>query len=94
MGRISEHTYGKGANNMRVTAAELKINLGKYIECAAIRDIIITRKGKEVAPLTSVEGKKKDAFRSLRGLIKGVDLTVDEIRNERLGRHNEDSTSC
>ena len=74
---------------MRVSATELKMNMGKYIERAAVEDIIITRNGKDIALLTNVEGKKKDALKSLRGLIKGAELTRDEIRKERLGRYSE-----
>lgn len=73
---------------MRVSATELKMNMGKYIERAALEDIIITRNGKDVALLTNVEGKKKDALKSLRGIIKGIDLNQDEIREERLGKYN------
>jgi prevent-host-death family protein len=76
---------------MRISATELKMNIGKYIKRAAIEDIIITRNGKEVALLTNVEGKKKDALKSLRGILKGVDVTQEEIREERLSRYNEDS---
>ena len=74
---------------MRVSATELKMNMGKYIERAAIEDIIITRNGRDVALLTNVESKKKDALKSLRGIIKGADITRDAIREARLGRHNE-----
>lgn len=74
---------------MRVSATELKMNMGKYIERAALEDIIITRNGKDVALLTNVEGKKKDALKSLRGIIKGIDLNQDEIREERLGKYNK-----
>ncbi|MGI6649045.1 MAG: type II toxin-antitoxin system Phd/YefM family antitoxin [Bacillota bacterium] len=75
---------------MRVSATEFKMNMGKYIERAAVEDIIITRNGKDVALLTNVEGKKKDALKSLRGILKGVDVTREEIREERLARYNED----
>lgn len=75
---------------MRVSATELKMNLGKYIERAAVEDIIITRNGKDVALLTNVEGKKKEALKSLRGIIKGLEITREEIREERLARYNED----
>ncbi|MEW5952285.1 MAG: type II toxin-antitoxin system prevent-host-death family antitoxin [Bacillota bacterium] len=74
---------------MRVSATELKMNMGKYIERAAIEDIIITKNGRDVALLTNVESKKKDALKSLRGIIKGADITRDEIREVRLGRYNE-----
>ncbi|MEW6082160.1 MAG: type II toxin-antitoxin system prevent-host-death family antitoxin [Bacillota bacterium] len=76
---------------MRVSATELKVNMSKYIDRAAVEDIIITRNGKDVALLTNVEGKKKDALKSLRGIIKGAELTRDEIREERLGRYSENS---
>ncbi|MCR4437081.1 MAG: type II toxin-antitoxin system prevent-host-death family antitoxin [Eubacteriales bacterium] len=75
---------------MRVSATELKMNMGKYIERAAVEDIIITRNGKDVALLTNVESMKKDAIKSLRGILKGVDITREEIREERLARYNED----
>ena len=74
---------------MRVSATELKMNMGKYIERAAIEDIIITRNGRDVALLTNVESKKKDALKSLRGIIKNVDIARDEIREERLSRYDE-----
>jgi prevent-host-death family protein len=80
----------KGVNDMRVSATELKMNMGKYIERAAVEDIIITRNGKDVALLTNIEGKKKDALKSLRGILKGADVTRDEIREERLAKYNED----
>lgn len=76
---------------MRVSATEFKMNMGKYIERAAVEDIIITRNGKDVALLTNVEGKKKDALKSLRGIIKGAEFTRGQIREERLGRYRENS---
>lgn len=75
---------------MRVSATELKMKMGKYIERAAKEDIIITRNGKDVALLTNINGKKIDALKSLRGIIKDVDMTRSEIREERVGRYNED----
>jgi len=77
-------------NEMRISATELKMNMGKYIERAAVEDIIITRNGKDVALLTNVEGKKKEALKSLRGIIKEVDVTREKVREERLARYNED----
>lgn len=75
---------------MRVSATQLKTNMGKYIEQAAKEDIIITRNGKDVALLTNVKSKKIDALKSLRGIIRDVDAPRDEIREERLSRYNED----
>ncbi|NLJ26159.1 MAG: hypothetical protein GX354_12190 [Firmicutes bacterium] len=49
---------------MRVSTTELKLNMGKYIERAAVEDII-TRPGKDVALLTNVAGKREEALKSL-----------------------------
>lgn len=75
---------------MRVSATELKMNLGKYIEQAAGEDIIITKNGRDVAVLTNVEGRVRDALISLRGIIRESGVTTrDEIRKQRLGRYDE-----
>jgi len=75
---------------MRVSATELKMNLGKYIEQAASEDIIITKNGRDVAVLTNVEGRVRDALVSLRGIIRESGVTTrDEIRQQRLGRYDE-----
>lgn len=75
---------------MRVSATELKMNLGKYIEQAASEDIIITKNGRDVAVLTNVEGRVRDALISLRGIIRESGVTTrDEIRKQRLGRYDE-----
>jgi prevent-host-death family protein len=74
---------------MRVSSTDLKTNMGMYIERAAKEDIIITKNGKDVALLTNIRSKKIDELKSLRGIIKGVDITRDEIREERLGRYDE-----
>ena len=75
---------------MRVSATELKMNLGKYIELAAVEDIIITRNGKDIALITNVESKKKDALKSLRGILRDPGVSREKIREERLARYNED----
>lgn len=48
----------KEVNDMRVSATERKMNMGKYIGRAALEGIIITRHGKDVAILTNVEGQR------------------------------------
>lgn len=78
-------------DDMRISVTELKTNLGKFLERATVEDIIITRYGKDIALLTNVENEKRDAPKSLRGILKGADITREEIRKERLARYNEDS---
>lgn len=73
---------------MRITATEFKTNMGQYIDLAAAEDIIITKNGRDVALLTNVEAKKKDAFKALRGIIKDTDASRDEIREKRLTRYD------
>lgn len=67
------------------------INMGKYIERVDIEDIIITKDGKDIALLTNIESKRKDAFKSLRGIIKNTDRARDDIRGERVGKYHADS---
>ena len=45
---------------IKVTATEVKNNFGKYIRLAAKEDIIITKNGKEVGRLTSIEEEDED----------------------------------
>ena len=76
---------------MRVPVSEVKMRFGEFVDRAAEEDIVITRNGKDVALLTNVGNKRKEELRALRGLIAGTDMSRDQIREERLGKYNEDS---
>lgn len=72
---------------MIVTATELKTNLGKYLELAAIQDIFITKNGKNIARLTSPSIDKLSVLDSLMGIIPQKEsIDEDSIREERLAR--------
>ena len=43
----------KGGPTMSITATELKLNSGKYLQLAESEDIYITRNGKVIAKLTN-----------------------------------------
>ena len=45
---------------MEITATELKLNLGKYLEAANSEDIVITKNGKGIARLTGINMFKYD----------------------------------
>jgi len=45
---------------MEITATELKLNLGKYLEAANGEEIIITKNGKGIARLTGINTFKYD----------------------------------
>lgn len=72
---------------MTVTATELKTNLGRYLELAALQDIFITQNGKNVARLTSPSIDKLSILDSLVGIIPPQE-SIDEntIKEERLAR--------
>lgn len=70
---------------MIITATELKTNIGKYLALADKEDVIITKNGKNMAKLTNA--RNGSAIRSLRGVLKGTDTTLDSIREERLAKY-------
>ncbi len=70
---------------MSITATELKLNLGKYLQLAESEDIYITRNGKVVAKLTNPYQNRVDAVKSLLGVLPS-DISLEEAREERLNR--------
>lgn len=70
---------------MSITATELKLNLGKYLQLAEHEDIFITRNGKVIAKLTNPFQNRVDAVKSLLGILP-ADMTVEEAREERLNQ--------
>lgn len=72
---------------MIVTATELKNNLGKYLELAAMQDVFITKNGRNIARLTSPSINKLSVLDDLVGIIpdqEGIDETT--VREERMAR--------
>jgi prevent-host-death family protein len=74
---------------MIVNATEFKTNIGKYLALVEQEEIVITKNGKSVAKLISARDEKIAALRSLRGIIKGKDVTRSTIREERLAKYDE-----
>ena len=70
---------------MSITATELKMNLGKYLLMAEKEDVFITRNGKVVAKLTNPYQDRVETAKSLFGILP-ADITLEEAREERLGR--------
>ncbi len=71
---------------MVITSTELKSNLGMYLEKAGYEDIIITKRGRSVARLTSPEVDKSALWKSLLGSVPGGDeMDIRKARDERLG---------
>ena len=69
---------------MQITAMELKLNLGKYLSMASRHDIFITENGRRVARLTNPAPDRVALLDSLVGIAEGMDVTLEDIRRERL----------
>ena len=74
---------------MVITSTELKTNIGKYLALVEHEDVLITKNGRGVAKLVSVRDGKASALSSLRGILKGSDLSLSSIREERLAKYIE-----
>jgi antitoxin (DNA-binding transcriptional repressor) of toxin-antitoxin stability system len=69
------------ADDMTITATELKVNLGKYLILTETEDIYITRNGKVVAKLSNPYQDRVDVAKSLFGVLP-ADMTLEEAREE------------
>ncbi len=76
---------------MVITATEFKTNISKYLAVVDNEDVLITKNGKGVAKLVSVRDGKGSSLGSLRGIIKGADVSLESIREERLARYRENN---
>ena len=74
----------------QITATELKMNLGHYLEKVLTEDIWITKNGKTVAKLVNPNVTAVD---SISGLLKGrisEDINRHSIQEERIARYAND----
>lgn len=69
---------------MQITATELKMNLGKYLAMVGKHDIFITKNGQRVARLTNPYSDRIAMLDSLVGIAQGEDISLDDIKKERL----------
>lgn len=70
---------------MSVTTAELKMNLGKYLQLAETEDILVTENGKIIAKISNPNADRRAIAKSLFGIIP-ADITLEEAREERLSQ--------
>ena len=71
---------------MVITATELKTNIGKYLSLAMTEDIVVTKNGKGIVKLSSIQQDKLAILDSLVGIIPDNGMTLDEAKAERLLR--------
>jgi prevent-host-death family protein len=69
---------------MLITATEFKENIGKYLASVEGEDIIITKNGKQVAKLTSINKSDSLLTDSLIGVIPDPMVNLRKLRKERL----------
>lgn len=75
---------------MLVTATELKLNFGKYLELVQKEDIWVTKNGKTIAKLVNPNISAVD---SISGVLAGKvpdDLERHSLREERLKKYAYD----
>ena len=72
---------------MIIAVTEFKAHFGKYLELAKTEDIFITKNNKKVAKLTAPSVDSKTALDRIVGAGSAFeDMTLDDIKKERLGR--------
>lgn len=72
---------------MMVSISELKTNASKLVQQAQDNEIIITVHGKAVAKLVPLDTNPKvDALMSMKGILKGNNMTLEQAREARLAR--------
>ncbi len=70
---------------MIITITEFRNHFGKYLKFSAAEDILITRKGKLIAQLTSPSRDPVDVAKSLFGILPD-EVTLEQAKEERLDR--------
>ena len=76
--------YDEEKRTVQITATELKLNLGRYLNMASLEDVLITRNGKIAAKLVNPHVSSVDY---LSGVLAGKvpeDIDRHAIREERL----------
>ena len=68
---------------MKITATELKSNLGKYLQLVEKEDVIINKNGKLVAILSNPNKDRLSILNSLKGILPN-DISENNIKDERL----------
>ena len=82
---ITGYVNLNGGVIMSVTAAELKMDLNKYLKIAQTEDVLITENGKVIAKLSNPNVDRRAIAESLFGIIP-PDITLEEARDERLSK--------
>jgi len=74
---------------LRITATDLKTNLGKYLGMVGRDDIHITKNGTDIAILSAPK-PRASVIDELRGVIPDDGITAKKAREERIARYESD----
>ena len=69
---------------VQVTATELKNNLCKYLKKSEFEDVYITKNGVIVSVLSNPNQSRLQLLNDLKGIAPDINMTDDELRNERI----------
>ena len=72
---------------MQITATELKLNLGKYLDLVNHEDVWITRNGKMIAKLINPNVSSVDYISGVLAGKVSEDIDRHSMREERLTRY-------
>lgn len=70
---------------MKITATELKLNLGRYLKLSETEDVYITKNGKVIARLSNPNLDKLAIVDSLIGILP-PEASLEKAREERLSK--------
>ena len=71
---------------MEVATTVLRNHLSEYIEMAKGEDVFIKKKGRIVAVLCNPQKAQEDRLKSLRGILQGNTMSLEEAREERISK--------
>jgi len=71
---------------IQITAADLKIQLGKYLDLAEHEDIHITKNGTDIAVLTAPKAKKSWIAKYVGIIPDTADINIKQFRAERAAK--------
>ncbi len=71
---------------MKVSVAEFKTEIDRYLELAEEEEIVLTKDGKQIARISPASQGFAEYLISLRGILPET-ATVEEAHEERIAKH-------
>ena len=71
---------------MKVSVAEFKTEIDRYLELVGEEEIVLTKDGRNIAKITPEAESLSSVIRSLRGILPET-ATLEEAHEERMAKH-------